>query len=133
MEDVAATTADSIPLEVLEHKLTSRATEIAAAEAEWMEWLAEYDRRRGWVEWGCIGAAHWLSWKCGLSPSAARERVRVANALPDLPLVRAEFGEGRLSYSKVQALTRVANEHNENHLVALDNGCPARQDLRRTS
>ena len=112
-------TADPMPLEVLERKLMTRAAEISAAEAEWMGWLAEYDRRRGWAEWGCVGPTQWLSWKCGLSPSAARERVRVANALVDLPLIRAEFAAGRLSYSKVQAVTRIANVHNETDLVTM--------------
>ncbi|MEM7094752.1 MAG: DUF222 domain-containing protein [Actinomycetota bacterium] len=109
--------AEPVPLEVLERRLTSRAAELAAAESEWMGWLVEYDRRRGWQEWGCSSVAHWLSWKCGFSPSAGRERARVATALAELPLVRTEFAAGRLSYCKVQAVTRVANRHNEADLV----------------
>jgi hypothetical protein len=41
------------------------------------------------------------------SLEAARERVRVARTLPELPLVSASFATGQLSYSKVRALTRV--------------------------
>lgn len=91
-----------VPLEVLEQKLTSWASNIAAAEAKWFVWLGEYVEREGWAGWGCLGAAHWLSWKCGMTPNAARERVRVATALGGLPLIAAAFGEGRLSYSKVR-------------------------------
>ena len=50
---------------------------------------------------------------------AAREHVRIAKALAGLPLVDAAMGEGTLSYSKVRAITRVANEHNEQRLVEM--------------
>jgi len=43
--------------------------------------------------------------------------VRVAHALADLPLTRAAFREGRVSYSKVRAITRVATPHNEDALL----------------
>ena len=52
--------------------------------------------------------AQWLSWKCQLSSGTAREHVRVARALRDLPVIRARFAAGRLSYAKVRALTRIA-------------------------
>ena len=58
------------------------------------------------------------------SPSA-REKVRVARALDGLPLVGAEFGKGRLSYSKVRALTRVATPENEKSLVDVALGATA--------
>ena len=38
--------------------------------------------------------AQWLSWKCQMS-SGAREHVRVARALRDLPVIRARFGAAR--------------------------------------
>jgi len=110
-EDVTA-----VPVEVLERQLTSWAANMAAAEARWLQWLAEYDRREGWAQWGCASAAHWLSWKCGMTSVAARERVRVASSLGALPLISAAFERGRLSYSKVRALTRVANPFNEPEL-----------------
>jgi len=40
-----------------------------------------FDERYGWAKWGCASCAEWLVWSCGLSLSAARERVRTANAL----------------------------------------------------
>lgn len=49
----------------------------------------------------------WLAWRLGLSLSAARERVRTAHALRGLPAVSRVFAEGRISYSKVRAMTRV--------------------------
>ena len=85
-----------------------RAGRIAAAQAELMSWISEFDRREGWSGTGLLSCAHWLSWRIGLSPSAAREQVRVARRLDDLPEVSAAFADGRISYSKVRAVTRVA-------------------------
>ena len=47
---------------------------------------------------------------------AAREKVRVARALGDLPLLSSAMQRGQLSYSKVRALTRVATPKNERRL-----------------
>jgi Domain of unknown function (DUF222)/HNH endonuclease len=49
----------------------------------------------------------------GLDPGAAREKVRVARALGDLPKIDEAFAGGRLSYSKARAVTRIANAVNE--------------------
>ncbi|MYJ18231.1 MAG: DUF222 domain-containing protein [Gemmatimonadetes bacterium] len=56
-------------------------------------------------------------WRAGLSLGAARERLRVARCLADLPLTSSEMEKGRLSWSKVRALTRVATAENEARLV----------------
>src|SRR3954451_1161467 len=85
-----------------------RGGRVAAAQAELLAWIAEFDRREGWSGTGLLSSAHSLSWRTGLSPSAAREQVRVARRLEDLPVVAAAFAEGRVSYSKVRAVTRVA-------------------------
>ena len=87
------------------------------AEYRWLELVAEYDRRAGHETWGCRTIAHWLSWHCGLDMRSAREKVRVAHALEELPLVAEQFAAGRLSYSKVRAITRVATPANEEQLV----------------
>jgi hypothetical protein len=55
----------------------------------------------------------------GLDLGAARERVRVARALGDLPLLSAALARGELSYSKVRALTRVATPETETRLLAV--------------
>ena len=113
----AADTLDSLPREALESELTAFAAHLSAAERRWLALEAEFDRRELHLEWGCHTCAAWLSWRCGLDPRSAREKVRVARALDGLPLVGAEFGKGRLSYSKVRALTRIATPENEQSLV----------------
>jgi hypothetical protein len=61
--------------------------------------------------------AHWLNFKCGFGMNSARERLRVAHALGGLPKISEKFSEGAISYSKVRAITRVANETNEEYLL----------------
>ncbi|MEQ8516364.1 MAG: DUF222 domain-containing protein, partial [Chromatocurvus sp.] len=56
---------------------------------------------------------------CGIALGAAREKVRVAHALADLPQMSEAFREGRLSYSKVRAMTRVATPENEDYLLMI--------------
>ena len=102
------TPTDEIPLERLEAQITEWSGHIAAATSQLLGWIAAYDRREGWRSWGCKSAAQWLSWKCGDTLHTAREKVRVARALEDLPRIEAAFRVGELSYSKVRAITRVA-------------------------
>jgi hypothetical protein len=80
--------------------------------------VREFDERFGWAKWGFRHCAEWLAWRCGLSLSAAREKLRTAQALRGMPLIAAAFAEGRLSYSKVRALTRVAGAQEEARLLA---------------
>ena len=49
--------------------------------------------------------------------ATAMEKVRAAHALKMLPLISDAFSSGELSYSKVRALTRVANRNNEDELL----------------
>src|SRR5690606_24156036 len=66
----------------------------------------------------CESCVAWLHYRCDISKSAAREKLRVAQAIKTLPAIAAAFAEGKLSYSKVRALTRVATPRNEDELLA---------------
>ena len=90
-----------------------------AANRRWLAMIAEFDRRKGWSDSMTQSCAHWLNWQCGVDLGAAREKVRVAHALEDLPLIGAAMGRGELSYAKVRALTRVANAANEEFLLMI--------------
>ena len=48
-----------------------------------------------------------------IATQAAHERVRVARALPTLPLTNDAFLAGRLSWTQVWAVTRVASPDDE--------------------
>ena len=104
-------------LDALEAEITELWGHINAATAQFLTLLAEFDRREGWAQHGLSSCAHWLNWQCGISRVAAREKVRTARALESLPKIAAAFGEGRLSYSKVRALTRAATAETEDMLL----------------
>ena len=108
-----------VPLERLEAQICELAGHLAAATCRFLVLLADFDARRGWASWEMNSCAAWLSWKCQMSSGAAREHVRVARALRDLPVLRGEFGAGRLSYAKVRALTRIATPENEAGLAEI--------------
>jgi hypothetical protein len=97
----------------LEREISELAAHIHAATCRWLLMVAELDRRRVWAEWGCRSCAEWLSLQCGVAVGSAREQVRVARRLAELPLVLEEFRQGRLSYSKVRAISHVATDKTE--------------------
>lgn len=105
------------PLERLEADIVALATQLAAGTAEFLRLVGEYDAAEGWRSWGLRSTAEWLSWQCGVGPNAAREQVRVARALRTLPTLAAAFAAGRLSYSKVRAITRTATPETEGMLT----------------
>ena len=101
----------------LGEEITELAAHIHAATILLLEKIREFDELEGWAQHGLASCAHWLQWQCGTNLGAAREKVRVARALPELPKISASFGEGRISYSKVRAMTRVATPDNEEFLL----------------
>ncbi len=108
-----------LSLDQLEHQICELAAHIAAATCRWLLLIAEFDEREGWAEWGVQSCAHWLSWRCSITPRTARDHVRVARSLTGLPLIREAFGGGELTYCKVRALTRVATEETEANFVEI--------------
>jgi hypothetical protein len=106
-------------IEQLEDQITELAAHIHAATFRLLELVREYDECEGWGGKGLISCAHWLNWKCGIDLGTAREKVRVAHALKDLPQISLEFRHGRVSYSKVRAMTRVATAKNEEYLLMI--------------
>ena len=101
-------------------QITLLAGRINAANYRLLKLIAEFDRRKAWSGGGTVrSCAHWLNWQCGIALVAARERVRVARALEELPLIDAAFARGEISYSKVRAMTRVATPENEDYLLLI--------------
>ena len=109
---------DANPKERLGEEIATLAARIDAATYELLVLIRKFDEQEGWNN-GFLSCAHWLTWRIGLAPSAARERVRVARALGELPLMSEAMKHGQLSYSKVRALTRVAMPDTEESLVDL--------------
>ena len=118
---------DADALEEIEEEVVTLAAHIHAATRRLLSLIAEFDRRRGWELGGHRSCAHWLAFRTGMDMGAAREKVRAARALEDLPEIGAAMGRGELSFSKIRALTRVANAGNESDLLELARGATAHQ------
>jgi len=100
-------------------EITELCSYIYAAESRLLTLIHEFDEKEYWAGQGLCSCAHWLNFKCGISMGAARERVRVAHALAGLPKISEGFSKGKLSYSKVRAITRIAEESNEDYLLMI--------------
>src|SRR3954470_11755403 len=68
--------------------------------------IRRFDEAEGWGPQGARSCADWLAWRIGLTPGAAREKVRVARALGRFAAIDRAMSDGRLSYAKVRAVTR---------------------------
>jgi Domain of unknown function (DUF222)/HNH endonuclease len=117
----------ALPTDQLEDEIATLAAHIYAGTCRWLELVAELDCRGSWTESGAGSCAEWLAWRCALTPRSAREHVRVARRLRELPLIRERFARGELSYTKVRALTRVAEPENEGELLGLARDLTAAQ------
>ena len=108
----------SSTLDRLGDEIAELSAHLDAATARLLDLIREFDARGGWNT-GFLSCAGWLTWRVGLDPGAARERVRVARALGTLPRLAQTLAHGELSYSKVRALTRVATPETEERLLAI--------------
>jgi hypothetical protein len=121
IDRIPCTTDDplAMPMEHLEARICELAGHITAATCRYLLLVADFDEREGWASWEMPSCAAWLAWKCQIAPGTAREHVRVARALKDLPFIREEFAAARLSYAKVRALTRIATPVSEQVLAEM--------------
>jgi len=109
---------DCPSVEQLGERIADIAAGIHAATYQLLVLLFEFDERKGWNN-GFLSCAHWLSWRTGLDPGAAREKVPVARALPQLPRLGGALQRGEISYAKVRALTRIATPATEERLLGV--------------
>src|SRR5438034_5740160 len=115
---IAPTVGAAPELERLGDEIAELSAHLDAATARLLDLIREFDARGGWGNGsGFRSCAAWLSWRVGLDPGAARERVRVARALGSLPRLAHALARGELSYAKVRALTRVATPETEERLL----------------
>jgi len=105
--------------EKLAAEITKLAAYIFAATYQLLTLIHEFDQHNHWERLGMASCAHWLNFQCGIGMHAAREKVRVANALAELPKMSERFKRGELSYSKVRAMTRIATTDNEDYLLMI--------------
>ena len=112
-------------------EIATLAAHLHAATYRLLTLIAEFDRLRGWEPEGHRSCAHWLAFRTGIGLGAAREKVRAARALTQLPQISASMEQGELSFAKVRALTRVATPESEGALLELAQ-CSTAAQVERT-
>jgi len=111
--------AQYLESERLGREITELCGHLYAATYRLLTLIREFDEQGGWELPGLVSCAHWLNFKGGIGMHAAREKVRVARALKNLPAISEAMRRGELSYSKVRAMTRIADETNEGYLLMI--------------
>src|SRR5262245_66170281 len=82
-------------LDRLGDEIAELSVHLEAATARLLDLIREFDARGGGNN-GFRTCAEWLSWRVGLEPGAAREKVRVARRLGGLPLLAGPLGPGEV-------------------------------------
>jgi hypothetical protein len=100
---------------------------MAATHAEVLSVVAAVVHDKDWVADGSTDPAAWLVAMCGLTRDHAREWVRVATALEDLPALRAAYATGRLSWDQIRPATRYATPDTDQLVLEEILGLSARQ------
>ena len=75
--------------------------------------LREAKELQLWRDFGYATIYEYLEYVLGHGPRVAQERLRVAEALEDLPLIEEALATGAAHYSVVRELTRVASSQTE--------------------
>ena len=84
-------------------------------------------REEVWRHCNCVTLWEYLEEVFGYGPRTARDRVRVALALQELPLLAEALAQGQLSYSAVRELTRVVQPNTQTAWLEAAHGKNLRQ------
>ena len=116
-----------IDVDALGDQIAEMSAHIDAAMHRLLTTIREFDVAAGWQVQGALSCAHWLAWRVGWDLRTARERVRVARKLAELPLIDEELRRGAMSYSQARSISRVATADNEKLWVEYAKHMPASQ------
>ncbi len=92
----------------IDQKLRGIATRRAALDAEEARLLRYAEELKLWRGWGFGSMCEYMERAMGYAPHTASERLRVARALGELPLIAEALEQGALMHSAVRELSRVA-------------------------
>ncbi|ASJ75730.1 HNH endonuclease signature motif containing protein [Granulosicoccus antarcticus] len=94
-------------------RLKQLGEDISSGMADQLELLVRFDDLEGWKTSGSRHCVAWMNLELGISLQLGWEYLRVGRKVRSLPITRALFRAGKLSWSIVRLLTRVADENNE--------------------
>jgi hypothetical protein len=111
----------------VDRELRTIARRRAALDADEARWLREAEALQIWRPLGMVSALDYMERVLGYGPRAAQERLRVARALGQLPVLTASLAGGELPFSAVRELTRVVLPATESAWVRAAEGKNLRQ------
>ncbi len=111
----------------LHQRLRSIAKRRVALEAEEAGLLLDAEESRLYRRLGYTTMHEYMERELHYGPHAANERLRVAHALVELPLIAELFRDGELCFSAVRELTRVATPATEQAFLHTAQGKTAHQ------
>ena len=125
--DVAMEAIREADWKELHGRLRSIARRRVALEAEEAGYLLEAEESRLYRRLGYTSMLEYMERELHYGPHAASERLRVARALIDLPLIAELFRDGELCFSAIRELTRVATPATEQAFLERAQGKTAHQ------
>jgi hypothetical protein len=111
----------------IDRALRSIAKRRCALDAEEAVLLCSVVRREIWRQLGKASLLEYLEEVLGYGPKAAHERVRVALALDELPVLAEALVTGEQSYSAIKELTRIATAKTQAEWIDAARGKNVRQ------
>ncbi len=117
----------------LDHRVKRFAARMAGIHAEEARLLREVEESRLWHWLGMVSLAAYVEARFGIGVHAATERLRVARALEELPLVESALARGELAFGHVRELTRVVTPETEAEWLDRTSGHTAHQVQRAVS
>ncbi|HEU4580667.1 MAG TPA: HNH endonuclease [Polyangiaceae bacterium] len=113
--------------QIAHEALSALARERAAADALEGQWLLRAQRAQAHVHLGFGSFVSYVEQLFGYTPRSVLEKLRVAEALEQLPASRAALEQGRLGWCAVRELTRVAVRETEQVWLQAARGKTVRQ------
>ncbi len=102
------------------------------AMADFLLALADFDRRRLWVEFGYSSLFHYLNRELGMSKGAAHYRKTAAELIQRVPAVAQPLRDGRLCITSIIELARVVTLENQEEVLPRFFHC-SRQEAKAVS
>jgi hypothetical protein len=112
---------------VVDRALRTIAQRRAELDAEEAHWVREAEALQIWRPLGMVSMLDYLERTMGYAPRTGQDRLRVARLLGALPQLTAALTAGKLAFSAVRELTRVATPATETEWIATAVGKNLRQ------
>jgi Domain of unknown function (DUF222)/HNH endonuclease len=93
---------------MFERPIDKRHAMFAAEFTKLLDEIVAFEESGEWMADGATSISAWLAGQYGMARGNAREWVRVAHAIRELPAIHAAFSHGEISFDQLKPLTRFA-------------------------